>query len=232
MPAIDTSEIRSLPVFAGVSDTLFEVLIGAALLDCFPSRATLAKEGKQANFLHVLLEGSVELFAEMEEDQTTITVLRPVTAFILPAVVGGLPYLVSARTLKPARILMIRAEAVRSAFAADPAFARAIVCELSRGFRRLLGELKNQKLRSSTERLADWLLRANARLGNGGRFTLPFDKRTLASRLGMTPENLSRNLRALSGCGVVVHGREVMLTDPAGLANIARSEHAADEAEF
>jgi alkylhydroperoxidase/carboxymuconolactone decarboxylase family protein YurZ len=57
----------------------------------------LAKEGKQADFLHVLLDGAVELFAEMDEQQTTITVLRPVTAFILPAVVAGLPCLASAR---------------------------------------------------------------------------------------------------------------------------------------
>ena len=85
---------------------------------------------------------------------------------------------------------------------ADPAFARAIICELSRGFRGLLTELKNQKLRTSTERLADWLLRANAQLGEAGTFTLPFDKRTLASRLGMTPFTpvLRRNVPAPAPC--------------------------------
>ncbi|SRR6266508_2561485 len=232
MPAIDSSEIRSLPLFAEVEDGHFDALVGAALLERFPPRAILAEEGKQADFLHVLLDGSVELFGEMDEQQTTITVLRPVTAFILPAVVAGLPCLASARTINPAHILMIQADAVRSVFGADPAFARAIVCELSRSFRRLLGNLKNHKLRTSTERLADWLLRANAQLGERGRFTLPFDKRTLASRLGMTPENLSRNLKALSGCGVVIHGRDVTLNDPAGLAGIARGAHAGDEAEF
>jgi hypothetical protein len=36
------------------------------------------------------------------------------------------------------------------------------VCEFSRSFRGLLAGLKNQKLRTRTERVADWLLRANA----------------------------------------------------------------------
>ena len=136
------------------------------------------------------------------------------------------------RTLKRSRVLAMRADAVRNAFDADAAFARAIVCELSRGFRRVLAELKNQKLRTSTERLADWLLRANAQLGDTGRFTLPSDKRTLASLLGMTPENLSRSLKTLSERGVVVHGRDILLKDPAGLARIARGENAGGEAEL
>jgi len=72
---------------------------------------------------------------------------------------------------------------------------------------------------------------ANAQLGNTGRFTLPFDKRTLASRLGITPENLSRNLRALAGRGVVIHGRDVTLKDPEGLADLARAAPVGDEAE-
>jgi CRP/FNR family transcriptional regulator, transcriptional activator FtrB len=232
MNGSDTSEIRSIRLFAGLPEDQFQALIRTAAVQRFAPRTLLIKEGDHADFLHVLLDGSVALFAQMDEEETAITLLRPVAPFILPAVVGRLPYLASARTLRSARILMIRAEAVRSVFAADAAFARAIVCELSRGCRSLLTELKNQKLRTSTERLADWLLRANAQLGDTGRFTLPFDKRTLASRLGMTPENLSRNLKALADRGVVIHGRDVTLKDPEGLAVLARAAPVAEEAEL
>ncbi len=222
MREMDPSELRSLALFAEVADPHFELLMGDARLRRFPGRAALIKEGEDADALQVLLEGSVELFAQMDDRETTIVILRPVTTFILPAVVASLPYLASARTLRPARILMIPAEAIRTVFDRDTAFARAIVGELARMSRRLL----------VAERLVDWLLRANAQLGEAGRFTLPFDKRTLASRLGMTPENLSRNLKALSDRGVVIHGREVMLKNPAGLADMARGENAADESEL
>jgi CRP/FNR family transcriptional activator FtrB len=70
------------------------------------------------------------------------------------------------------------------------------------------------------ERLAAWLVRTNAQLGEDGRFTLPFEKRTLASRLGMTPGNLSRNFKALTDRGVVVRGREVTINDAERLAKL------------
>jgi CRP/FNR family transcriptional regulator, transcriptional activator FtrB len=232
MEELDTGEARSIRLLADVAEDNFQALIQAGVVQRFAPRASLAQEGEHTDFLHILLEGSVELFAQEDGQETTITVLTPISAFILPAIVGDLPCLASARTLRPSRILMVRADAVRTAFETDPVFARAIICELSREFRRLLTEVKNQKLRTSTERLADWLLRANAQLGEAGRFTLPLDKRTLASRLGMTPENLSRNLKALSDRGVVVNGRDVILEDLAGLAGIARYETGADEADL
>ena len=232
MSGLDTSEIRSIRLFAELPNERLQALLETAAVERFASRTLLINEGEHADFLHVLLDGAVELFAQVDGEETAITLLRPIAPFILPAVVGDLPYLASARTLRSARILMIRADAVRAIFASDATFARAVVYELSRGFRSVLTELKNQKLRSSIERLAEWLLRANAQLGDNGRFMLPFDKRTLASRLGMTPENLSRNLKALAGRGVVIYGRNVMLKDPESLADLARAEPMADEAEL
>jgi CRP/FNR family transcriptional regulator, transcriptional activator FtrB len=120
---------------------------------------------------------------------------------------------------------------MRGLFDGDKAFAHAVACELARTFHGVVLELKNQKLRTCMERVADWLLRVNAKLGDKGQFTIPDDKRTLASRLGMAPENLSRNLRSLADWGcVVIRGRNVTLGDPAALAAIAGS--VAPDTEF
>ena len=51
---------------------------------------------------------------------------------------------------------------------------------------------------------------------------LPHDKRTLASRLGMTPENLSRNLANLGAHGVTGSGREIMIADREALRRWAK----------
>ena len=76
---------------------------------------------------------------------------------------------------------------MRDALGTDPAFTRAVVTELARGYRRAVKEVKGQKLRTGAERLANWLLqRADAE--GAGRITLPFEKRVLSSLLGMTPE--------------------------------------------
>ena len=123
--------IRALPLFSDVREPQFKRLMGAAFLQRFPERMTLIKEGELPDFLHIVVEGSVELFGTDDGRETTIEILHPVTTFILAAVIRDEVYLKSARTLTPAQILMIPAVAVRDVFGRDAAFARAIVNELA-----------------------------------------------------------------------------------------------------
>jgi CRP/FNR family transcriptional activator FtrB len=51
---------------------------------------------------------------------------------------------------------------------------------------------------------------------------LTFDKRTLASRLRMTPENLSRNLTLPAKYGVKSSGRDIVIEDPSALEKFAK----------
>ncbi|MCP4381460.1 MAG: helix-turn-helix domain-containing protein [Hyphomicrobiales bacterium] len=169
-------------------------MISAAYLQQFPARTLLISEHDRPDFLHVVVGGGVELFSQHGRPETTIAICRPFVTFIHAAVIRDLPYLVSGRTIETSRNLTIPAGAVRTAFDCDRAFARAIVRELSASFRGVMKELKSHKLRTSAERLANWMLVQDARAGGTGRFTIPYGKRTLAARLGMTPENLSRNL--------------------------------------
>ena len=224
MPEIHRDDFRRVGLLAQVADEHYDWLLDGARLQSCPPHATLFDEGDRPEFLHMVIDGAVELFAQIDAQETTIAVLRPTSAFIMAAAVGDEPYLASGRTMQASRILAVSAAAVRTVFDRDSGFARAVARELSRGYCDVLAELKSQKLLTCVERVAGWLLRADARSGRNGHFALPFDKRTLASQLGMTPENLSRVLKGLSGHGVVISGRTVTLRDPAGLAVIARLE--------
>ena len=66
---------------------------------------------------------------------------------------------------------------------------------------RLVKDLKNQRLRTSLERLANWILAHNEKIGRPGSFKLPMEKKALANLLGMRPENLSRAFGELSAWG-------------------------------
>jgi CRP/FNR family transcriptional activator FtrB len=222
MRAMDGGELRRLQLFADIAEGHTNVLLGAVRVSELPPRAAVFAEGAAPDFLHILVHGTVELFAQMGEQESTIALLRPMSAFLLAAVAGEGPYLASARTLESSRVLLIPAALVREVLDGDKDFARAVARALSEEFNGTLNDLKSQKLRSSVERVADWLLRTDALLGGRRRFTLPVDKRTLASQLGMTPEHLSRNLKLLSAHGVVVAGRKIVLEDPAALAAVAR----------
>ena len=218
----DWKLIRALPLFCDMSEANFEELVRTAFLQRFPQHTALINEGDLPDFLHIVVEGSVEMFCTHNGHETTIDIMRPVTTFILAAVIRDAVYLKSARTLTPAQILMIPAQTVRDVFGRDAAFARAIVNELAERYREVVRSLKNEKLRTSAQRLANWILQANRQQGDHQHIELTFDKRTLASRLGMTPENLSRNLTLLAKYGVTSSGRAIVIEDLSALESFAK----------
>jgi CRP/FNR family transcriptional regulator, transcriptional activator FtrB len=223
MRDIAEGDLRRIALFAEISDDCCGALLDNARLESRTPRTTLLEEGERPRFLQILVEGEVELFAQFNDHETTISVLRPTSVLNLAAAIDDVPNATSGRTRQKSRLLTISAEAVRSAFDHDRIFARAVAHELSLGYCELMLDHKNKKLLTCLERLANWLLRTDAQSGGSGQFMLPFDKRLLASQLGMTPENLSRSLRLLSGHGARISGRNVNLTDPAALTAIAHA---------
>jgi CRP/FNR family transcriptional activator FtrB len=222
----DRDAVRALPLFAAMAADGFERVIHGSFLQAFPVGVELLRQGEMADFLHVLLDGTVELAAATRNRETTVAIVHPVASFILAAVMRDRPYLMSARTLARSRVLMIPGGNVRAAFAEDHAFALAVVDDLAVAFRFMVRELKNQKLRTGPERLASWLLAA---MDEAGVVRLAFEKRVLASRLGMTPENLSRALALLGHYGVAVDGRDVTVTLPDELKRFAHPDPLIDQ---
>ncbi len=225
----DLPQMRSLPLFESMSESNFETLMKAAYLQTFPAQLDLITEGDPADFLYIVTEGCVELYARSNGRETTMAIVRPVGTFILAAVLKDAVYLMSARTVQKSRILLIPSQNVRAAFERDEAFARAIVQELASCYRGVVKEHKSLKLRTAVERLANRLLRYHSEQGATGSLELPYDKRTIASLLGMTPENLSRAFNTLKPFGVDVDGSLVRLNDLDGLATLAKPNALIDD---
>jgi CRP/FNR family transcriptional activator FtrB len=177
------------------------------------------------DFLYVVLEGQVELHGTWNDQETVLAVLRPVSTFILAAVVLDADALMSARTLDRSEILMIPGDAIRKAMVEDVQFGLAVNRDLAGGFRTMVRAVKNQKLRSGVERLANYLIMLRAsEPGVGSNVALPHEKRVLASLLGMTPENLSRAFAALRQYGVTVNGAIVTIANSAALYALAKPD--------
>lgn len=225
----DRDDVRRLALFSDMEEANFEEVMQAALLQRFPAQVQLIEEGERADFLHIVVEGCVELCAGANGRETSIDLVCPVSTFILAAVIKDAVYLMSARTTVKSRILMIPSANIRAVFERDAAFARAMVVELASRYRQVVKGLKHQKLRSAVERLANYLLAADREKGGSGAITLDTDKRTLAALQGMTPENLSRAFNTLKAYGVEVDGREVRLTSTSDLERLAKSTPLIDD---
>lgn len=226
------AEPRHLPLFSEIEPTLADVLLYASTLRDFAPNFQVVREGQPAEFLHVVVAGTLEVFATHRGREASLAVIGPVQSFVLAAVLLDRPSLKAVRVLEASRILMIPAGAVRAGFASDGGFARALARDLALSYRAMVKELKNQSLRPGLERLANWLLAQDARAGGTGRFTLPFEKRVLAARLGMAPEALSRGFATLSIYGVSIRGASVALDDAPALSVLTKLCRSIDESDF
>ncbi len=229
MPDSYYPEIRRLDLFAEMAEDQFAKLMRGSYIQNFPPQIDMITEGDPSDFLHILLSGSVELSSKWNNRETMMTTVRPVSTFILAASINDAPYLMSARTLEKSRIVLIPSRDIRAAFAADHGFARAIVTELAKRFRASVRCQKELKLRTSLERLANYLLRQQARQDGAQEFELQLEKRKLASFLGMTPENLSRAFKRLRAHGVTVNGSRIAITDQAALVDFAKPSPLIDD---
>jgi len=229
MRSSDLPEVKSIHLFESMGDSRFELLLNAAYLQTFPPQVDLIHEGDPADFLHVVLDGCVELLAQSNGRETTMAMVQPVGTFILAAVLKDAAYLMSARTNQHSRILMIPSENIRLAFEEEPEFARAIIDELANCYRSVIKAHKDLKLRTTVERLANRLIRYHFEQGENGVLQLPHDKRTFASVLGMTPENLSRAFKTLKPYGVRVDGATIYLADLPALIVLAKPNPLIDD---
>ena len=230
-PLPDWELVRATPLFAAISEADFRALRAAAMVNRFPKNTLLGREGDRPRVLHILVEGAVELFAGHNGQSATIEVEEPVTAIYLPSIISNAVAIKSARTVSAARTLSIPGEVVREAFRRDAGFARAVAGELADSYRDIMRLLMNEKLRTSVERLAAWIVQSCIARGNGGTIELKFNKRILASRLGMAPENLSRNFAYLERYGVHNSGRDILVDDLQRLEDFAKPSLLIDGAD-
>ncbi len=228
----DMSEIRHLELFGDMADENFSTLTRGAYVQTFPPQVELITEGDAADFLHIVVAGGVELFARWKERETSMDTIRPISTFILAATIRDAPYLMSARTIEKSRVIMLPSGDVRAVFDIDNNFARAVVAELAHCYRSVVKNAKDLRLRTSLERLANYLLRSRGKNAGADEFELDVEKRRLASHLGMTPENLSRAIKALKPYGVEIEATRVQITNLQELEKLAKPTPLIDDKSF
>lgn len=224
----DLQDLRALSLFGAMEQTQFDLLLRNGDIRTYPAMTDVLHEGDPAMHLHIVLSGGIELYSRWNGRESSMDRLRPGAPFIIAAAIKDGPYLLSARSIEPARVALIPSDDVRAVLASDNRFARAILTELAQSYRSAIKTGKNIKLRDSVERLANHLLHQH-RETNLTEFELTMEKRQLASLLGMTPENMSRAIRALRAHGVRFHGGRVQITDADALLAFARPNPLIDD---
>jgi CRP/FNR family transcriptional activator FtrB len=210
---------EDLPIFRALPASKRKELLRNAIQHSVAPGTVLFEQGEVPNFQIVVMSGVVRLFGRsMEGREVLIEVVRAPDLVIPAAVVTGEPYLMQARVPEPSRFLLINAATFREAVASDPMLAHAVIDSLAQQFRRMVRQIKNLKLRPSTQRVGCYVLALSARQGTPDRAVLPYEKNLIASELGMTRECFSRALSSLEKSGIRVEGQTIKIADGSRLA--------------
>ena len=141
------------------------------------------------------------------------------------AAIVASPYPLSARAIEETRIAALPLTDIWSATERDHGFARDLARLAGGTWQVLLATLKDYRLRSAPQRFAAYLVRLAQEFGRPAHgpveVELTDDRKTLASLLGMTPENLSRTIAQFRERGVTVTGRHVQIHDLDALVGFA-----------
>jgi CRP/FNR family transcriptional activator FtrB len=224
--AEDRRRLRRFPALAEAGDATVQTLLGQTPITVVPKHEAVVREGIVPTGLVAVITGRLSLVTQMPGEQPAVLAMVGRGEFLMPsAAIAGSAYPLTARAVEETRIASIPLGAIRSAVEQDPGFCSQLARLAGGEWMTLLAQFKDYRLRSAPQRFASYLVnlaQAGGRAQNGGaELELPDDRKTLASLLGMTPENLSRTIAQFRERGVVITGRLVSIADLAGLAAFA-----------
>jgi CRP-like cAMP-binding protein len=212
--ARDLAVVGDVPLFAGLEIAGLAGLLAEAAVRRCSHNAVLFVEGEQARQFYIVLDGWVRLYRQTPDGRESLIALFARGESFAEAVMFlGSTFPVSAAAVDETRLLVIPAEPFRRALQSDNQLCFKMMAAMALHLRRLVGQVEQLTARSSSERLAEFLLS----LARGGAESaivhLPYDKSLLAARLGMQPETLSRALTKLRPLGVETQGSRVTIRD-------------------
>jgi len=207
--------LAAVPWLRGVSGATLDRLAGQAVLHRIPSGSQLFEQSEVPAFMQLLIGGSVELLGVRDTEEMLVEFIQAPDLLLPAAVLNRQPYLLRARVLDGAQVVMIQAEMFRQAVATDHALCLAALACQAAQFRRQVKHAKNVRLRSAEERIGCYLLRLSGEVQADEAIRLPLEKRLIASQLGMTRETFSRALAAVARHGLRVEGDLVIVADAA-----------------
>jgi CRP/FNR family transcriptional regulator, transcriptional activator FtrB len=219
-------------IFEAVTGSARARILKKAVLKTIEAGTFLFQQGDLPSCQYVVVAGSVQLLGRSMGGQEVLIETLSASELVCPAaVLTASPYLVRARVPIDSRLLVVEAEAFRTAALREPAFARDVLVGLSCQFRRLLRQVKNLKLRDTRARVGCYLLTLAAQQGTPGQAVLPYEKSLIASELGMTRESFSRALSVLKRHGVAVKGDRITVEDEHRLARACQPDPLIDDPE-
>ena len=201
---VDASELRRLPLFAGISDAAFLELAVRSAARTYEAGDTLFRAGEKARGLYVVARGRVRVVRDAGGRRHVLHEEGPGgTLGEVPLFEAG-GYPATAVAAEPTVCVFVGRDAIGTAMRADPELASRFLTRLAGRVRVLVERVEGLGARSVAQRLAALLsARHDASPVPGRALVIGGTQQELAEELGTVREVVVRAVRALRAAGAI-----------------------------
>ncbi|MFC5549187.1 Crp/Fnr family transcriptional regulator [Massilia aerilata] len=218
MHAIDPRRfLRQMPLFSDLCDNELGPIADAATEVHAPRGRTIFERGDPCSGFYSVVYGQVKLgFVSAQGQEKIVEILGRGQSFGEAVMFMDKPYVVTATALEDCMLLHVGKNGLFAELDRHPALARRMLAGISRRMHGLIADVEAYTLHTGGQRVVGYLLKDAPETGE--RLTLSVSKRSIASRLNITPEYFSRVLHDLSVRELIrVDGRVIEILDADGL---------------
>ena len=204
--------------FGSLPDDVRSSLIDQSRVVTLSPGQHLFHKGEVANAVFAVVDGLIKLTIERRDGQEILVeTFHSGTSFAEALAFGDGVYPVTASAIVQSRVLVAPKPVVQRELHSNPQAVHSLLSATYRHLHGLVRQIEELKGNSALERLAHYIL---AKFHEGDSVTeieIPFDKKVLASLLGLKPETLSRAFKRLADHGVSTEKRVIRLQDATAL---------------
>jgi len=224
MQANNIQLMREHMLFSALDEESFARITQAARVTTLAPQQILFHRGDPAQYFFVLSAGEIKLCVQSRDGREKIielvtrgqTFAEAVMFFEVPR------YPVAAIALETSTVIGIPSAEFLKVARSDPQTCLRLLGDLSRRLHALVQEIGDLSLENATHRVVRYLIDVARPVTGEATVALEESKQTLASRLSIKPETLSRTFRMLADAGVLsVEGRTIRIPDLAKLGHWA-----------
>jgi CRP-like cAMP-binding protein len=223
--------LDKLPLFRGVNARVLDAIAGAATQRRLQKSEFLFRRGEPCRELFIVMDGLVKLSlpataGSLKGTERAIEVFGPGAAFGEDVLFVDAPQPADCQSMTRTTVLCIGSAVLWDAVARDPLLSARLLRNLSGRLHALMRDIEATSLHNALQRVAGFL-RDEAHAGR--RTWLACTQRVMASKLGITPETLSRVISRFCAENLVRLERgKIFLLDAEGLGRLADDPSRAD----
>ena len=219
--------LAQMGIFLGLDEAALDEVLAAARTAAAQVGEAYVCQGEPARSFYLLISGRVRLSQVTPEGQQVVMrFVSPGEEFGIVAVLGRLPYPVTAEAVEPALALVWSGEVFNGLILRHPQIGlngMAMLAERVKEFQDRLREAGTQRVE---RRIANLLLRlarqAGREVDEGVLIDLPLGRQDLAEMTGTTLFTVSRTLSAWEERGIIGSARKhLTLRQPHALVAVA-----------